>query len=301
MDERIAAKTTVTRGKNVPRNCNITAIIISTNSDSLARRAAESILKNTQPCELIVVNTGRGTLRPVIHDIMDQLVLIECSERNYAGGARNLGIRIASSPIISFLAADCIAPPDWLHLRLEAHSTSDLVPSSLLPAPLEDETLSKTCWAAYFSTHFERIPGAPPRLGKPFGLSYCRKIFDKHGFFDPALRTGEDSEFNARIPAYSHLSPLTKVVTLHSYPSRLREAISIQYKRGIHEQRFSKARYNRSKLITTGRTLKRSSLAFLWVLKNKPEHCKQIKKSVYIIAILVLTRAIGNLFPIGRE
>lgn len=300
MLERPPSNISIRRGKNVPGNCEIAVIVISTNSDPLARRAAQSILNNTHPCELVVVNTGKGSLKPIIHDILDNLVLIECPQRHYAGGSRNLGIGVTSSPIIAFLAADCIAPSDWIGRRLDAHETNDLVPSSLLPAHPKDGKLTNTCWASYFSTHFERIPGMPAGLGKPFGLSYNRKIFDKYGLYDPSLRTGEDSEYNARIPTYGQLSPLTQVVTLHSYPERLGDAINIQYRRGVHEYRFSKFRYNRSRTVTAARTLKRALLAFLWIVKNNSEHSKKIRKSTHILAALIFVRILGNIFSTDR-
>lgn len=289
---------TVTRGCDVEPRCDVAVVVISTNSDPRARQAVVSLLNNDHTAEIIVVNTGKGTLRHALHDLMDSIVLVECPQRQYAGGARNLGIQHSTSPIVSFLASDCLTPRDWIRNRLVAHQSSALVPSNLLPFAPSSRKSTRTVWASYFVTHFERVPGMPSTLAKPFGLSYARHLFSDHGLFDPTLRTGEDSEFNARIPSYATLPSASAVNTFHIYPERLLEAIAVQYRRGIHEYRFAVERYGRSRLAVAGRSAKRVATAFAWIMKSDTEQSREIRRSAHLVALLLAARCLGNLLAL---
>src|SRR5688572_16210602 len=104
----------VARGAMVPADAPICVVVMSVNSEPTTGEAVHSILDQGVGAEVVVVNTGRGTVRDLISPYAERVTLVETPTKQYAGGARNLGIRHSSAPIVAFLAADCLATEGWL-------------------------------------------------------------------------------------------------------------------------------------------------------------------------------------------
>ena len=214
-------------------------VVMAVDSDPRAAAAVRSVLAQDVAAELVVVNSGAGSLAPLLAAEMERLTLVESAERQLPGGARNLGLAQVRAPLVAFLAADCEAPPGWLSRRLQRHGEGHkLVASALMPAPGPDGRVSAAAWASCLATHSSRLPGSAPRPESRYGLSYARTLFDRHGSFDAALGVGEDSDFNARCGgADACWDPA--IVTLHHYPQRLGEAVADQYRRGRAAARYA--------------------------------------------------------------
>jgi glycosyltransferase involved in cell wall biosynthesis len=287
---------TITVGEHFRSDAAIAVIIISTNSDPRTKVALQSIIANDYPAEIVVVNTGAGTICGELQDYLPHIRLIETDKKQFAGGARNLGILNSTAPIVSFLAADCIAPPGWLSARVDGHSHFSTVSSTLMPAPNSEDQINDISWASYFVTHFERVPKMHPKLAKPFGLSYSRNVFKTHGLFEDKMPTGEDTVFNRKISHDYSLGTECNVVTLHSYPTTLTGACRLQFNRGRREYSYYRAVYRRNRVIVAGRSLKRlvQVAAHSFSIRTIHPHGKAVSNLGYFVLLSAL-RIAGNL------
>jgi len=231
--DRRSATIVVSRGADVPPGAPVSVILLCLHADPLVADALRSVLDQDVPAEVIVVNTGAGTLRGLLEEDLSRIVLVECDEARPVGAARNLGIRHATAPIIAFLACDCRATPGWLRRRIELHRMGhEMVASALRPAGSGGQPAPAAAWAAHAVTHIGRTPETPARMASRYGLSYARALFERFGPFDGTLQVGEDSEFNARVRSRSAIAWDPSIVTLHVYPDTLRSAIADQFERG---------------------------------------------------------------------
>src|SRR5690606_22156240 len=123
--------------------------------------AVRSLLRQEIASEIVVVNSGGPSLRPVLGPLGDRVLLVESPSRLLPGGARNLGIRHSAAPIVAFLAADCLAGDGWIAARMDAHRAGDAaVASALRPAPSGDR-VPAAAMASYWALHWRRMPETP--------------------------------------------------------------------------------------------------------------------------------------------
>lgn len=91
----------------------ISIIVPVYNSENYLKRCVESILNQThQNIELILVDDGSTDKSPELCDVYahNNKVKVEHIKNCGAGGARNVGLRIATGDYISFVDSD-----DWIH------------------------------------------------------------------------------------------------------------------------------------------------------------------------------------------
>jgi glycosyltransferase involved in cell wall biosynthesis len=225
----------------------IGVIIISTHSDPRTAAAVDSILTQDVPAEIVVVNTGRGSLRQLLEDRLQHVQLVESPRRHNVGGARNLGIAHCRASLIAFLASDCQATPGWLRRRVDAHKSGHaMVASALRPAPDPDGRISTISWAAYATTHTGRMPETPPDEAARYGLSYDRRLFERYGLFDAGRNLDEDTDFNNRCSPEGLAFWDPEILTLHDYPGRLIEALGDQFRRGSNASILARTSLGRS-------------------------------------------------------
>lgn len=180
----------------------------------------------------------------MLTSLLSSITLVETPTRLYPGGARNLGIIHSSAPYVAFLAADCVATEGWLERRLAAHAAGhQTVASALLP--MDANVVS---YASYSLIHGHRRPETPPSEANRFGLSYSRDIFQRHGMFDEQVRIGEDSQFNSLCEQEATSVWDREIITLHSYPTTMKQALTDQYRRGQRAASYASAYQKRSPL-----------------------------------------------------
>lgn len=286
-------------GERVPKAPEIAVVVMSIDSDPLAWNAVSSVLKSSSVVEIAVVNTGCGSLESVLSEVIEDVVLIESEERRLPGGTRNIGIRHTSSPIVSFLAADCIAPEGWCEKRVSLHQSKPVIASSLLPAPRRGR-VGLVSWASYQVTHPERIPGMVARIALPYGLSYARSVFDEFGLFDEDIRTGEDNLFNRKIHSRTGSDIENGVVTLHRYPDGIFDAFVDQYRRGGREFYYYKITRNRSRLALVARNIKRFAISSFFIVSGRGFPYSYLRMSLPVALVLLFAKIIGNVFPVRK-
>lgn len=239
----IEPEVSIQRGADVPRTPTISVIVLSVDSDTRASDAIESLLsQDDETLEVVAVNTGVGSLKSALTEVLPCVVLVESATKRFAGGARNLGVANATAPIIAFLAADCVAGPGWIRARISAHREHEAIANSLRPTPVTNSVARCIAWAAYLSTHFSRMPEVLPEFAGYFGVSYSRRLLDTVGAFNESLRIGEDSEFNVRVRSIASIAWRPDIITYHRYPTRLFDAIKDQLERGALQAAYHKKR-----------------------------------------------------------
>lgn len=272
---------------------------MSIHGDRRATEAVASLADDSLAIEIIVVNTGAGSLRPALHHVLDHIVLVEGSTPRLPGGTRNLGLAEAHGPVIAFLAADCLATPGWAAQRLDAHRTALAVASAILPAPAADGSIRLASWAVHMLVHGRRDPDYPGAGTVRYGVSYRREAFAHHGAFLEDRLTNEDTEFNDRLPAPPAWAP--SVVTLHRNPTTLRAALTDSFRRGGHLHGWMREQSSHATL----RAMRRIAGALFYALSmivRLPAHRRGTLVAAAPLACgLALAQAAGVLSQVGRR
>ena len=112
-----------------PRLCTV---VLSYRGEGNVLEALGSLLGQDEPVEIVVSHSGGG---PTPGLLAERGIACVCAEeRRLPGAARNAGVAATSAPVVSFLAADCLATPGWAAQRLWRHDAGALaVASSLAP------------------------------------------------------------------------------------------------------------------------------------------------------------------------
>lgn len=223
----------------------ICVVVMAVNASKESKHAVRSIIGQSVPVEIVVVNSGRGSVAKVLGGDMDHVRLVERSERLLPGGARNLGVRHSHAPLIAFLAEDCVALPDWCERRLRAHRAGHAtVASALIPAPNGQGKVTPSARAGNWIAHRNRIPEIPEDRAGRFGLSYERHLFAELGLFREDLLVGEDSEFNQKVADKCGIALWDReIVTMHRYPFTFASAAWDQFHRARRSVSYQ-IRYN---------------------------------------------------------
>jgi hypothetical protein len=218
----------------VQQRSDLVCIVLSVGNPPHLVAAVKSLLDQSHPVDVLVVNSGGGNAAASLAPIGVEAVDVE--ERLLPGGARNLGIATLDSngevrhPFVAFLACDSIAEPGWAAARLGAHrdgalavacSVTNLYPRSI------------AAWTSHVALMSRRMPGTPANEALKFGLSYARPLFDHYGKFRDDLRGGEDTEFNGRLAEHVAIRWVPSVRTAHRNPRTVRAMMYDQYRRGM--------------------------------------------------------------------
>ncbi|GAB5375164.1 MAG: hypothetical protein AcusKO_16260 [Acuticoccus sp.] len=228
-------------------DADLAVVVIATDAPAEVREAVQSLLGQDDRCEIVVVNTGEGGVVPLLGDLAARVMVVECATRQWPGGARNIGLAHTRAPIVAFLAADCLAAPDWVRRRVRNHRQGHAaVASALRPAPGADGEVARAAWAIYALMHSRRMPETPPQSALRYGVSYDRTLFDRFGPFRDDIRIAEDTEFNRRIMHEAKPVWRPNIVTLHRNPETVWTALADQFVRGRRAAAWSRADLARS-------------------------------------------------------
>lgn len=285
-------------GKNLnPEHMfDITCIVMSTNSNPLTKYSLDSIKENKNndiKVQIIVVNTGNGSLIQYLNDYLDDIILVELEQKMFAGGTRNLGVKYSTSPIIAFLACDCLITENWFEHQISRHLSVNAVASAIQPKPNSCGKVSKIVMANYIVTHFHRMPEVKFRKTELYGVSYKKMIFDKYGLFDENVRVGEDSLFNKRISEYEPIYWEPNIITLHTYQNNIKKSLKEQFERGFREFAFHKE-FGAKKI----RFIYSKSKYYCTILSKvitKDLYSKEMKLSIFLCILLLVFRMLGVL------
>lgn len=202
----------------------VSVVIPVYNGASTIIRAVTSVLTQSfQDFELIVVDDGSvDATRALLTPYFDRLTYIY-QENQERSAARNRGIQASKGEYVAFLDAD-----DWWHplklqqqvAVLQAHPGVALVyvqrvmvttttPQNLiLPGDLS------------YQVHTDFFPELALRdwVGSPSQVLVTRSALEKIGFFDPALRQGEDWDLWLRIAAQYPVAAIKEPLVYYQVP-----------------------------------------------------------------------------------
>ncbi len=206
----------------------LAVIVLSVRAPAELRAAVESILRQPEPLEIVVVNSGGGDVASVL-PADRRIRTITQEELLWPGAARNVGIAATRAPFVAFLASDLVAAPDWAAQRLALHRKGRLAVAS---AVSNGQPGNLFAWAGHVALHTRRMAGIPKRKAFRYGASYARILFEHYGTFREDLRIGEDTEFHRRMRRADRPVWAPQVVASHSYPTTLRDLLADQAARG---------------------------------------------------------------------
>ena len=178
----------------------VSVIIPVYNSEGTIKKCIDSVLANDYGnFEIVVVDDSSkdGTMK-IVEQIKDsRLLLIENEKNSGPALSRNHGIKESRGEIILFLDADSFVEQDWIkkHVLLHSHIPAEIIGGAIVGVY---KTIFGKCDG--FCNWWTSIPCSKDRYVKKLHLptnnmSLKRKVFDKIGYFNEALQSGEDAEF----------------------------------------------------------------------------------------------------------
>lgn len=196
----------------------VSVVIPAFNAERFLDDALASVANQSRPAfEVIVVDDGStdGTL-----GLLRAHPGVRVFSQANAGpaAARNTGVAHARGELIAFLDADCRWYPEKLARQLALHDADPGIGYSFSELGEEFEPgVEAPWWSA------QRLPTAGGRyrisLFIPPGLIIRRDLLLGIGGFNPALRTGEDTELFARLRGSGaregHLAEVQGVTRIH--------------------------------------------------------------------------------------
>jgi GT2 family glycosyltransferase len=192
-------------------------------TDRTGRRLRETIAKNRIEAEVVTLTSNRGP-----------------------SAARNTAIRKAlsdGSDLIFLLDMDCRVPTDWVEQHVLFHAQHPEI--GILGGAIQGRSRSVTGKADGFCSWFTAVPFSPSgRVAKlhlsTTNMSLKREVFEKVGFFDESLSTGEDVAFCRKARQENVLLWFqSDILTWHLDRDDLESAKRHHYRWGLHSYTLS--------------------------------------------------------------
>jgi glycosyltransferase involved in cell wall biosynthesis len=162
--------------------------------------AALSRQTASEAYEVVVVDDGSqdATAELVRRSGTARLISIAAPAGVY--DARNRGIEASRAEVLAFTDADCVPAPDWIERGLAAleRSHADVL-AGRFEAPLGERPTAAEILDLTHNYDQERY--AAEGHGAAGNLWIRREVVERVGGFDPALRSGGDTEFGQRATA----------------------------------------------------------------------------------------------------
>jgi glycosyltransferase involved in cell wall biosynthesis len=180
----------------------ISLIIPCFNAERYVGEAIASALDQSRPPdEIIVVDDGSGDDSSRVVRAFGASVRYVWQENRGIGAARNAGMAMAGGDILAFLDADDLWPKDSVATRLAV----------LMADPGLDFAYGRVAEFQNGGARYRELSLS----GRLAGATLIhRRVFDRIGVFDPALRMGEMIDWVARAEAAGCRSARTEAVVL---------------------------------------------------------------------------------------
>lgn len=208
---------------------DLATVVIGFRSQPGLLSAVRSLLGQDAATEIVVVNSGGGTVAQDLAPVADRIRLISADQPLHVGAARNIGIAASRAPFIAFLAADCLAQPGWVAGRLRHHlAGAESVSTAVAWVPGS----GLVAQAANLLRYSTRNPQADPRVVAHYGQSYSRRLLSLCGAFPPGLPAAEDTVLNLIAARFSTPVWEPGVVTVHRDLTDLAALVADEVRRG---------------------------------------------------------------------
>jgi glycosyltransferase involved in cell wall biosynthesis len=171
----------------------VSVVIPVLNCEAYLAEAVESVRRQAYPdLELIIVDDGStdGTAR-IAQGLADDSLRYVYQDNGGPARARNHGLTLARGDLIGFVDADDLWPPGRLPCQMRV----------LEQNPPVDVVLGRTQLVRHVGAGRDaRLEECSPPfvLLSPTAALFRRRAFERVGFFDEALRYGEDTDWFMR-------------------------------------------------------------------------------------------------------
>ena len=138
----------------------LSAVVFAYRNEATVLRAVSSLVQQDfeEPFEVIVATSGGDRTAELVRRNFPDVRVVESPVRMMPGGARNLGMKLASGEIIAFLEADCFARQGWIKNRVVAHRAGhEAVASAVAVANPHRSAARATAYLCYDN----RLEGSP--------------------------------------------------------------------------------------------------------------------------------------------
>lgn len=204
-------------------------IVMSLGAPPELEHAIASLCAQDVPLEIVVVNSGGGDPVARLARFAGRLRVVCRDGVLWPGATRNAGIAATRAPFVAFLESDCTAQPGWAAHRLRRHREGA---AAVATALINDRPRNWCALASHLALFARRLPGVPEPYAHRYGASFARHVFETYGAFREDLRTGEDTELAARLPAALRPVWAPEVRAAHANPTRPLAMLADQYRRG---------------------------------------------------------------------
>ena len=175
----------------------LSVVVMGYRNELTIKAALDSLASQTvaEPPEVLVVTSGGDGSAALVRREHPNVEVIESGRRLLPGGARNAGVTASSGEYVAFLAADCVAAPEWAAARLTAHRRG----YAAVAGPVTNAGPDKPwAWASLYLNYRERLSSQIAREviwphPAAHSLSLSRALLDELGPFDEGLLVGEDT------------------------------------------------------------------------------------------------------------
>lgn len=273
------------------RPSEITTIVLCHQAQPDVVGAVRSLLDQSTPTEILVVNSGGGSVRDRLQAEGIKVRCLDYRNRMFVGGARNRGIEHTTSRYVAFLASDCRALPGWVEHRLAVHEAGFLAVASAI---VNRAPANRVASAAYLGRFMHRLPGLPADRALRFGASYDRSLFEEFGFFDERLRSGEDTEFLERLPPDLRPAWDGRIQTDHLNETKLLPLLRDQFRRGRRHGDEMRRIFGATKLRTAKNVWRERKLApRLAALGLAGDDLAAAMRAMPIVKMMLVAKAAG--------
>lgn len=183
--------------KQRPRKVSV--VITNYNYGEYIGGAIESVLRQTHPVEIIVVDDGSrdNSLNELQHYSEISNVRIIAQSNSGVAAARNNGITSATGEYIFCLDADDYLESTYcetLYQAMEADRSLGIAYTGLNIVP-ENGQPSPSAWPPQFDFELMAKPGIPPPNCIPCAAMFRRDLWERAGGYRQEYAPGEDTEF----------------------------------------------------------------------------------------------------------
>lgn len=213
---------------------NISVIIPAYNDKTL-----KTCLEHITACDtygiareiLVVDNNSAEWVKKCIEQFPVHYVQ-EKKQGSYA--ARNAGIRNATGSILAFCDADCFVTRDWLQIIAQTFQDSDVDGAMGFSRGVGNSPVARFEQRMY-EENIARFTETP-RLERidTRNVAIRRRVIEKVGLFNSALKFGGDWEYGARMHANNcHIIFEPRMIVDHAHPTKLRALLHKRIRQNI--------------------------------------------------------------------
>lgn len=234
----------------------VSTIVIVRNAEKTIGRCLKSLLAQTVPCEMIVVDgSSRDRTREIIKDFPVRL-LISPPIHTY-GMSRNIGVKNAGGEVVLFLDADDVVPPTWAETLIGYFKDPQVgIVVSRKQAPPSDNWFMSTQQRRWIHQDHVKDTAREERWPKVrmSGSGFRRSaIISAGGFDENMFFGGEDRELACRIAAKGYRIMYAPDITVRIKPtSGLREYLKDKFFRAGLANGYIRRKHGRYRPPLTG-------------------------------------------------